>query len=59
MTSILDDTDHALTKAAECELEMLTLLPGDAREKVKRKANLYFKKAMKNDGNTHFTGLVI
>ena len=54
---VLDNTNDALTKAAEKELEWLN--SGKEDKQKKKAANLYFKRAMKLDGNDDYEGNVI
>lgn len=53
--SVMHDTDAALAKAADAEIKFLETRD----EKDKHRANLYFKRAMKNDGNPDFSDDVI
>ncbi len=53
--SVMHDTDAALAKAAVAEITFLET----RNEKDKKRANLYFRRAMKNDGNPDFEGDVI
>ena len=48
--SVMHDTDAALAKAAAAEIKFLET----RNDKDKHRANLYFKRAMKNDGNPDF-----
>lgn len=55
MESVLHDTDAALEKAAREEDKLLET----KEEKFRKTANLYFKRAMKNDGNEEYKGPII
>ncbi len=57
--SVLDDTDAALNKAAVYERNMVAETDPENKEKLKKSANLFFKRAMKNDGNTDYNEMVL
>lgn len=60
--SKLDDVDHCLNKAADAEKKWFDEGKPDSeagKPSDKTKANLYFKKAMVNDGNEDYKGDVI
>ena len=57
--SVLDDTDAALNKAADYENKMVEATDPDERTKAKKNACLFFKRAMKNDGNTDYNEMVL
>ncbi len=56
--SALDNLDDALLKAVEAEQQMLETT-GSVADQHRRRANLYFKRAMILDGHAGFTGKVI
>lgn len=56
---VMDSVDDALTKAAKFELDMLNSDTAEGKMKNKNKANLYFKRAMMNDGHDDYNGKVI
>jgi hypothetical protein len=54
-----DDPNTGLEKAAVTEIAMLQETDPEKRAKHKRQANLYFKAAMKADGNPDYKGPIL